>query len=172
MATLMCAVFEDTRSAEQALRALEAGGFPRRQMGVRSGDQLSSSKEQQRGDRGDGGGVLDRLRALLGKRESSAQKSSEQSSQAASGGDREAGAGDEEAIVILNVSDDRVGRAAQILGETGALDLDARLGRPERGEASEQPIYAVVIEEEVAIEDVITPAEADEGSRARPPSGD
>lgn len=166
MATLMCAVFQDTQSAEQALRALEASGFPRQQMDVRSGDELMHQKEQRRGERSDE--VWNRVRTLFDNRGSSTQKSSAKDKEAASAAGEEASAiDDDEMVLVLGVADDRVGQAAEILGDTGAVDLDARLGGAIQGQAGEEPVYAVVIDEEIAIEEAITPSETAERPEGR-----
>lgn len=170
MATLMCALFEDAQSAEQARRALEAGGFPRQQMDVRAGDELTHQREGQRGDRGDGG-VWDRVRALFTRhRDSSKQEAGAKRSESAPDTGRQMSAvNDNEAVLLLNVADDRVPQAAAILGDAGAVDLDSRLGSATEGQAPAQPIYAVVIDEEVAIE-AIAP-EAEQEGRTGAPAG-
>jgi len=158
MATVMCAVFEDTRRAEQALRALEEGGFPRHQMDVRSGDELAEQPRSERRDRGNEG-LWGRIRRLFedepasseqraGKSDSARYDSSKQAaSTIVSGDDQASGIADSEVVLILNAADERIGQAAEILGDNGALNLDQRLGQAVDEEPSTEPIYAVVIEE-------------------------
>lgn len=153
MAMVMMAVFEDTQHAEQALRALEAEGFPRREMDMRSGGRLMNQAPSERGGEDDGG-VWGRVRHIFEDEGSAAE-----SRQGAAATPSEAGGiADSDIVVVLNATDDSAAQAADILEESGAVDLGERLGETGQ-EQRDEPIYAVVIEE-VAIEVEANPADA------------
>lgn len=167
MATLMCAVFEDTQSAEQALRALEAGGFPRQQMEMRSGDELMHQTQPQRAGRGNQR-AWDRVRGLFENRGSSDRRSA---ATAEAAPDTESSAiDDNEIVLVLTADDDQIGQAAEILGDSGALNLDERLGDATEGESRDEPVYAVVIEE-VAIEAAPIPGTAAQDAQGQAQPG-
>jgi len=134
MATLMCAVFENTRTAEAALRALEADGFPRRQMGLRSGDQLrhrTEPREPARAGSGRDERVWDRVRSLFqNQRSSNAHAEADRQSVSA---DMDANTVDaDEIVLILATDDDRVGQAAETDEAPAAAGESSKAAKPDK----------------------------------------
>lgn len=167
---MVMAVFEDPRAAEQALRALEAEGFEREDMDVRTGDALLHQRQPEQGQSNraeqENGGVWGRIRHLFeevrpsSKGKSSKGDSSKGTSQASAAGET-ASLADSDVVLIVSADDERTEQAADIMEESGAVDLDERLGGLAGVEAAEEdvPVYAMVIEE-VAIETDLTAVSA------------
>jgi hypothetical protein len=169
---LVMGLFDDPKSAQEALRALEAEGFSREDIDVRTGNQLTGARgsEQTAGARKsdeDNEGVLARIRHYLSdiglsKSDSSKKASSERRAAAsragAEPGERELS--DNDVLVLVDATDDMAEQAADILGEYGVSDLAAD------GEGCVR-VYSVIVEG-----DVTQPDETMEsGTEAERPSG-
>lgn len=157
MAMLVMGLFDDSKSAQEALRALEAEGFSRGDIDVRTGNQLADVRGSERttgADKSDGDneGVLARIRHYLSdiglsKRTASKQQSSDRRSAAegvartgAEPGGRELS--DTDVLILVDATDDMAEQAADILGEYGVSDLAAD------GESCVR-VYSVVVEDDV-----------------------
>jgi hypothetical protein len=174
MAMLVMGLFDDSESAEKALGALEAAGFSREDIDVRSGDRLADTRDRKRADtakEGDGDeGMLARIRhylsdiGLSGKGDASAKKTSAKRSAAdASGAGSESGErelGDSDVLILVDTTDDMAEQAADILGEYGVTDLAADGAGCVR-------VYSVIVEGDVTRPAESTLGEAAAGRQAR-----
>lgn len=162
MAMLVMGLFDDPQNAQEALRALEAEGFSREDIAVRSGDRLTGPGESQRTGAArdkkeseeDDEGMLSRIRhylsdiGLAGKSESSRKGAPKPraSAQPAPGTAAEQGArelSDTDILIMVDATDDMAEQAADILGEYGVSDVAAD------GEGCVR-IYSVILEDDVA----------------------
>lgn len=166
MAMVVMGLFDDQESAQEALRALEAEGFPRESIDVRSGKQLAGQMKAERpseraSERSgkDEEGLMASIRhffqdiAPSSRKKSSKKKSSkEQAADSREANVREIN--DSNVLIMVAAPDDMVEQAADIMEEYGVVDTEL----PEQGCVR---IYEMVVEEEVAVvpEEIVPTAE-------------
>lgn len=155
MAMIVMGLFDDAQEAQEALRALEIGGFRREDIDVRTGDKLIEQMRPESGEAragsgrsGDSDGIWARIRHFVQdigrsfKRSSSREQSSERAP--ATAPERDArDLSESDVLIIVNAAEDQAKRAADIMEEHGASDEVAGVANVR--------LYSIVMEEVAAV---------------------
>lgn len=146
MAMVVMGLFDDPKSAQEALRALEAEGFARENIDVRSGDTLMEQIKTDRGDTArdnqDEEGIWARIRHFFqdigSKKDASTRRSSERESSSETAAANPRDINESDVLIIVNASDDMAEQAADIMEEYGGSDESVGPG--------DVRVYSVVVE--------------------------
>lgn len=120
MAKVVLGLFDDMDKARGAIGALEAAGFARENIDLRSGEQLIREGAATKSENGEG--LWASIKELF----------SGSSSEAVEG--QLSGVREGDALVTVLTEDAQAQRAAEIIDDSGAEDIDSRVGERDMGE--------------------------------------
>ncbi|MFL6653759.1 MAG: DUF2382 domain-containing protein [Sulfurifustis sp.] len=137
MTKIVVGLFENMESAQRAMQALEAEGFARENIELRSGDQVVRQMQSDTGESGDG--IWASIKRFF----------SGGSTESRTAGTEWRGMSESEALLAVHADDATAEDAAELMDEHGAVDLEERLGGGVTGAGTEQTIP--IVEEEVKV---------------------